>query len=64
LEIDDFKGSLVNFDLDLEYNMWKYMGFGIGYNFFRMDLDVAADNFNGSVKYQYNGFKAFLKFYL
>ncbi len=64
LEIDDFKGSLVNFDLDLEYNMWKYVGFGIGYNFFRMDLDVAADNFNGSVKYQYNGFKAFLKFYL
>ena len=64
LKIDDFKGSLVNFDLDLEYNMWKYMGFGIGYNFFRMDLDVTADKFNGSAKYQYNGFKAFIKFYL
>ena len=64
LAIDDFEGSLVNFDLDLEYNMWKYMGFGIGYNFFRLDLDIEADNFNGSAKYQYNGFKAFIKFYL
>jgi hypothetical protein len=64
LAIDDFEGSLVNFDLDLEYNMWKYMGFGIGYNFFRMDLDVEADNFRGTAKYQYNGFKVFLKFYL
>ncbi len=64
LAIDDFEGSLVNFDLDLEYNMWKYMGFGIGYNFFRLDLDVQADNFRGTAKYQYNGFKAFIKFYL
>jgi hypothetical protein len=64
LKIDDFKGSLINFDLDLEYNMWKYMGFGIGYNFFRLDLDVKADNFRGTAYYQYNGFKAFIKFYL
>ncbi len=64
LAIDDFEGSVVNFDLDLEYNAWKYMGFGIGYNFFRLDLDVEADNFRGTAKYQYNGFKAFIKFYL
>ena len=64
LKIDEFEGSLVNFDLDLEYNMWKYMGFGIGYNFFTMDLDVESDNFHGSADYTYHGFKVFLKFYL
>ena len=64
LKIDEFEGSLVNFDLDLEYNAWKYMGFGIGYNFFTMDLDVEADNFKGSTDYTYHGFKVFLKFYL
>jgi len=64
LKIDDYEGSLINFDLDLEYNMWKYMGFGIGYNFFTMDLDVTADNFRGSADYTYHGFKAFIKFYL
>ncbi len=64
LAIDDFEGSLVNFDLDLEYNMWKYMGFGIGYNFFRLNINLEKDRFNGSAKYQYHGFKAFIKLYL
>jgi len=64
LKIDEWEGSLVNFDLDLEYNAWKYVGFGIGYNFFRLNLDVEADRFHGSAQYQYHGFKFFLKFYL
>jgi hypothetical protein len=64
LAIDDFEGYLVNFDLDLEYNAWKYMGFGIGYNIFTMELDIEADNFNGSADYTYQGFKVFVKFYL
>ena len=64
LKIDKYDGALVNFDLDLEYNLWKYVGFGIGYNFFTMDLEVEEDNFNGKVDYTYHGFKLFLKFYL
>ena len=64
LEIDEFEGSLVNIDLDLEYNVWKYMGFGIGYNYFGLNIDVAADNFHGSAEYSYHGFKAFIRFYL
>jgi hypothetical protein len=64
LKIDEYEGSLVNFDLDLEYNAWKYMGFGVGYNFFRLNLDLEADKFHGSLEYQYHGFKVFLKFYL
>jgi hypothetical protein len=64
LAIDDFEGYVINFDLDLEYNAWKYMGFGIGYNIFTMNLDLEADNFHGSADYTYQGFKVFLKFYL
>lgn len=64
LEIDKYKGSLVNIDLDLEYNAWKYMGFGIGYNFFTMGLEVDADTFRGTADYTYHGFKVFLKLYL
>ncbi len=64
LKIDEWEGSLVNFDLDLEYNAWKYVGFGIGYNFFRLNLDLEADRFHGSAQYQYHGLKFFLKFYL
>jgi len=64
LAIDDFEGYVINFDLDLEYNAWKYMGFGIGYNFCTLDLDIEADKFHGSADYTYHGFKVFLKLYL
>ncbi len=64
LKIDDIKGSQMNFDLDLEYNAWKYVGFGIGYNFYRLDVNVDEDDSIWEAKYQYHGFKVFLKFYL
>ena len=63
LEIDEYDGSLFNGDLGLEYNMWKYMGIGIGYNFFRLNVNVAEDKFNGKVTYTYHGAKVFLNFY-
>ena len=64
LKINEYKGAQANFDLDLEYNAWKYMGFGIGYNFYTLNLEVDAGNFKGEADYMYHGFKFFLKFYL
>src|SRR5690349_6198291 len=32
LEISDFKGSLLDVNVGLEYRPWKYVGFGVGYN--------------------------------
>jgi hypothetical protein len=63
LKVGEVEGSQVNFNLDLEYNAWKYMGFGIGYNFYRLDVDVDDDDALWEAKYQYHGIKAFLKFY-
>jgi hypothetical protein len=64
LKIGEVEGSQVNFNLDLEYNAWKYIGFGIGYNFYRLDVDVDDDDALWEAKYQYHGIKVFLKFYL
>ncbi len=64
LKIDEWEGSLVNFDLDLEYNALKYVVFGIFYNYFILNIDLEAVRFHGSAEYQYHGFKFFLKFYL
>ena len=64
LEVGEVKGSQWNFNLDLEYNAWKYMGFGIGYNFYRLDVDVDDEDALFEAKYQYHGIKVFLKFYL
>jgi len=64
LKIGDVDGSQWNLDLDLEYNMWKYVGFGIGYSFYRIDVGVSDEDFRGEIKYDYHGLQAFLKFYL
>jgi hypothetical protein len=62
LEISDFKGSLLDVNVGLEYRPWKHVGFGLGYN--SMSVDVEAEskssdypgvNFVGNVGVRFNG---------
>ena len=64
IKIGEVDGSQWLFNLDLEYNMWKYVGFGVGYRFYRIDVGVTDEDLSGDIRYDYNGFQAFLKFYL
>jgi hypothetical protein len=64
IKIGDVDGSQWVASIDLEYNMWKYVGFGLGYRFYRIDVGVTDEDFKGDIRYDYNGFQAFLKFYL
>ena len=64
IKIGDVDGSQWTANINLEYNMWKYVGFGIGYRFYRIDVGVTDEDFRGEIQYDYNGFQAFLKFYL
>jgi hypothetical protein len=64
IKVGEVEGSQWAVNLDLEYNMWKYMGFGIGYKFYTLDVDITEDDFKASINTTYNGFTLFLKFYL
>lgn len=64
IKIGDVDGSQWLFNLDLEYNAWKYVGFGVGYRFYRIDVGVTDEDFRGDIRYDYHGFQAFLKLYL
>jgi hypothetical protein len=64
IKVDEVEGSQWVLDLDLEYNMWKHMGFGIGYKFYNLDVDITEDDFKASINSNYNGLTVFLKFYL
>jgi hypothetical protein len=61
LEINDFKGSLLEVNLALEYRPWKYFGVGLGYSGFSVDVEGQADssypgvNFVGEVGVHYGG---------
>jgi hypothetical protein len=62
LDISDFRGSLVDANLDLEYRPWKHFGFGLGYNFVDVHVetesthsDYPGASFVGTVDVHFSG---------
>jgi hypothetical protein len=69
LKIGNYKGSIIDTELDIEYRFWKYAGVGLGWNNFQVAVqnDKSSDsflNFNGKVETSYNGIIFYAKFYL
>jgi hypothetical protein len=68
LEISGFKGYITNLNIDLEYNLWKHFGFGLGINSYRLNISTSKEDngfldFVGSVKTRYTGLLFYGKFY-
>jgi hypothetical protein len=62
LEIQNFKGSLYDVNIALEYRPWKYLGLGLGFNSFSVDVQARGNGsnypgatFNGEVGVHYGG---------
>jgi len=62
LEINDFKGSLLDVNVGLEYRPWKHVGFGLGYNGMSVNVEAESDDshypgadFIGRVGVRYSG---------
>jgi hypothetical protein len=62
LEVSDFKGSMADINAALEYRAWKYVGFGLGYNFMGVHVEGERSNshypgsdFVGQVDVQFSG---------
>ena len=62
LQISDFKGSLLDVNIGLEYRPWKHIGFGLGYNGMSVNVEGEAENsdypganFIGSVDVRFTG---------
>jgi hypothetical protein len=69
LEISDFKGSLLDVNIGLEYRPWKYVGFGVGYNAMNVFVEGESSNsdypgadFVGSVDVRFSGVMLYGKF--
>jgi len=44
LKISDFKGSLLDVNLGLEYRPWKHFGLGLGYNSMSVNVEAESNN--------------------
>ena len=69
LEISDFKGSLLDVNVGVEYRPWKYVGFGLGYSAMSVKAEAESDNSNypgadfvGSVDVRFSGLMLYGKF--
>jgi hypothetical protein len=68
VELDDYKGKLIDINIALEYNVWKHLGLGIGYNTVRIDIsadgdDLLGGNLLGGVEFDYSGLQLYGKIY-
>ena len=55
LSIDEYDGNLQDYRVLLTWQPKKWLGIGLGYNKFSIDVDVDASNFDGSLDWTYSG---------
>ena len=55
LEIDEDYGSLVNLRAIVLWQRRQWLGIGLGYDRFAVDLNVAKERFDGSLDWTYQG---------
>jgi hypothetical protein len=55
LSIDEYDGNLQDYRVMVTYQPKKWLGIGIGYNQFNVDVDVDGNKFNGSLDWEYSG---------
>jgi hypothetical protein len=60
ISLDPYDGRLDDFTASLVWTPFKHVGFGVGYNEFVTRLDVAADRFNGNLRWRYGGARIFI----
>lgn len=53
--IDEYDGYLMDFRAAVIWQPKKWVGVGLGYNQFKVDLDISKDTFNGNVTWTYSG---------
>ena len=55
LSLDEYDGNLQDYRLAVTWQPKPWVGFGVGYNRFKIDLDVDKDDFNGNLNWVYDG---------
>jgi hypothetical protein len=59
LSIDEYDGNLQDYRIFVTWQPRKWVGLGLGYNAFKVDVDVDKSSFNGSLDWNYHGPMAF-----
>ncbi len=58
-DIDTYDGSIINLRATAEYFLHRNFSLGVGYNYFRVNVDTDDDDFKGSLEWDYSGLQVF-----
>jgi len=61
LQVSDYKGSLDHASVKLEYNAFKHLGIGVGFDLFDLKLDIQKRFWNGTIDFEFRGPMIYLK---
>ena len=59
LSIDQYDGSVTDLKADVIWQPNKWVGIGVGYNRFNIDVNVDSSKFLGKLNWEYSGPRAF-----
>ena len=55
LNYDDYDGSLLNFNVQVDYRFARHFGAGLGYRSVDYDINVTKAKYNGGINYKFHG---------
>ena len=69
LKINNFKGTIVDLNIGIEYNIWDHIGLGAGFNYYRLTLEAdGGDDYplfelEGYMEFGYTGLLFYGRYY-
>ncbi len=61
--VGDFDGLLVNAALGVNFRVFEHVGFGLNYNYFKLDVGINKSNWRGDIETIYDGVYMYASFY-
>lgn len=60
--VNDYNGGITSASADLQYQWFKNFGIGLGYHYFKVDVEANKTDWHGAADYSYHGPKLFMTF--
>ena len=55
VELDNIDGSIIDLDADIAWQPFRHFGFGLGYRYYRVDVESTGSDLNGNFEFEYQG---------
>jgi hypothetical protein len=62
-DVGDYDGLLVNFGVGLNYQVFEHAGFGLNYNYFKLDIGIDKSSWRGDIETVFKGIYVYASFY-